>query len=265
MKKQQFTFRRAIFAVFLYFITAFGYSQSYNFTAISVEAGLSQSQVNCIMEDSRGFLWVGTAGGGINQFDGNKFRVYEEKDGLAGNIVNAIEEDHNGNIWIGSTWGGLSIFDGKDFKIYNKENGLLESGGVISICRGKNNQMIVAFKSGINIIEGKAISTFHNDIFANHKISKLFRDKSGNVWILTDKTLFIYNGYSLVDLGHVFKVDFTFSAIAQDKSGNIWLGTKGNGIFILEKSSSDKYVLIPYNKNEQLSRIHIQSILIDRF
>lgn len=264
MTKQYITFHRFFLAVFLYLLVFVSRSQTYNFTPISVEAGLSQSQVNCIMEDSRGFLWIGTAGGGVNQYDGNKFKVYEEKDGLAGNIVNAIEEDHNGNIWIGSTWGGLSIFDGKNFKIYNKENGLLESGGVISICRGKNNQMIVAFKTGINIIEGKAISAFHSDIFANHKISKLFRDKSGNVWILTDRTLFIYNGYSLVDLGHAFKIDFVFSAIAQDKNGNIWLGTKGNGIFILEKSVGDKYLLIPYNKNEQLSRIQVQSILIDK-
>ena len=124
--------------------------------------------------------------------------------------------------------------------------------------------MLVAFKKGINIIEGKSISTFHNDIFANHIISKLFKDRSGNGWILTDKTLFIYNGYSLVDIGQAFKIDFVFSAIAQDKNGNIWLGTKGNGMFILSKSDNDKYILIPYNKNEQLSRIQVQSILIDK-
>ena len=90
MTKQQFTFRRIFFAVYLYLIAFSIQSQTYNFTAISVEAGLSQSQVNCIMEDSRGFLWIGTAGGGINQYDGNKFKVYEEKDGLAGNIFNSI-------------------------------------------------------------------------------------------------------------------------------------------------------------------------------
>ncbi|HEY1040319.1 MAG TPA: two-component regulator propeller domain-containing protein, partial [Bacteroidia bacterium] len=78
------------------------------------------------------------------------------------------------------------------------------------------------------------------------------------------KTLFIYNGYSLVDLDHAFNIDIVFSAIAQDKNGDIWLGTKGHGLFILSKSVSDKYVLIPYNKSEQLNSIQVQSILIDK-
>jgi ligand-binding sensor domain-containing protein/two-component sensor histidine kinase len=250
-----------VIALFTFFRLS---SQTYHFTAISVEHGLSQSQVNCIMEDSRGFLWIGTAGGGINEYDGNTFKVYDEKDGLAGNIVNTIEEDHNGNIWVGSTWGGLSIFDGKKFRVLTKDDGLRESGGVISICRAKNNQMLVAFDHGIDILEGKSISEFHSEIFANHKIYKLFRDKSGNIWILTDKSLFIYNGYSLVDLNSAFDIHFPFSSIAQDKNGNIWLGSYGNGLYILSKAHNDKYILTPYTKNEQLNQISAQSILIDK-
>ena len=77
--------------------------------------GLSQSQVNVIFEDSRGYLWFGTAGGGVCQYDGINFKQYEEKDGLGGPIVTGIAETSNGNIWIGATWGGVSRFNGKTF------------------------------------------------------------------------------------------------------------------------------------------------------
>ena len=50
--------------------------QQYNFTNYSVSEGLSQSVVNCIYEDHRGFLWFGTNTGGLDRFDGIKFTNY---------------------------------------------------------------------------------------------------------------------------------------------------------------------------------------------
>jgi hypothetical protein len=45
------------------------------FEHLSLEQGLSQSSVFCILQDSKGFLWVGTQDG-LNKYDGYGFTVY---------------------------------------------------------------------------------------------------------------------------------------------------------------------------------------------
>ncbi|TWW00081.1 two-component regulator propeller domain-containing protein [Chitinophaga pinensis] len=60
-------------------------------------------------EDSKGFIWIGTDGGGLNRFDRKTgtFRHYQydafNKNTLGSNEVLAITEDSKGNIWVG-TW-----------------------------------------------------------------------------------------------------------------------------------------------------------------
>ena len=67
-------------------------AQTYNFEYYNVEEGLSQSRVTSIMQDDRGYLWVGTHGGGLCKFDGVDFVKYSEKNGLSGNIVTLLGE-----------------------------------------------------------------------------------------------------------------------------------------------------------------------------
>lgn len=71
--------------------------------------GLSQSAVNCIHQDRRGFLWIGTEDG-LNRYDGYSFTVFRrdpaDPGSLAHNFVWAVEEDAEGGLWVG-TEGGL--------------------------------------------------------------------------------------------------------------------------------------------------------------
>lgn len=84
-------------------------AQESNIVQFSIPEGLPQSQVNKILFDSRGMLWVATSGGGIASFDGNSFMTLDEKNGLAGNIVLDLEENNNGKIYTFSSWGGISV------------------------------------------------------------------------------------------------------------------------------------------------------------
>lgn len=49
---------------------------SLKFEKLSVEHGLSQSNVNTILQDSKGFLWFGTDEG-LNKYDGYSFAIYK--------------------------------------------------------------------------------------------------------------------------------------------------------------------------------------------
>ena len=114
-----------ILLIFIWHLLPTAFAQQYNFETFSVNEGLAQSQVNTIMEDSRGYLWFGTAGGGICKFDGYNFTQYSENDGLCGPIVTSIAEDANGNIWLGASWGGISKYNGKTFRNFTKKDGLV--------------------------------------------------------------------------------------------------------------------------------------------
>lgn len=47
----------------------------YYFQLITIEKGLSQSTVNCILIDHKGLMWIGTSSG-LNSFDRHEIKSY---------------------------------------------------------------------------------------------------------------------------------------------------------------------------------------------
>ena len=74
-------------------------AQSYGFLNWSVEDGLPQSQVTALTQDARGYLWVGTHGGGVARFDGRNFKTFDVADGLADNFVRGLAADPVGTVY----------------------------------------------------------------------------------------------------------------------------------------------------------------------
>ncbi|MBK6995305.1 MAG: hypothetical protein IPH31_10385 [Lewinellaceae bacterium] len=85
------------------------------FTTWSLNENLPQSQVFAMCEDAKGYLWLGTQGGGVCRFDGIRFDVFTTTEGLPSNYIQAVYEDHRGRLWVGTN-GGLCFFDGKRFQ-----------------------------------------------------------------------------------------------------------------------------------------------------
>ena len=87
-----------------------------NIRYITSDEGLSQNEVTSILQDKKGFLWVGTRGG-LNKYDGNTIKVYQNELGnsnsLSNNSVETLFEDSNGLIWIGTKSNGVSIYNPK--------------------------------------------------------------------------------------------------------------------------------------------------------
>jgi signal transduction histidine kinase/ligand-binding sensor domain-containing protein len=88
---------------------------------------LSHNAVFAIYEDRAGRLWIGTYGGGLNQFDraAGKFTRYTTQEGLANNVVYGILEDGDGQLWLSTNY-GLSRFNPQTrvFRNYDKADGL---------------------------------------------------------------------------------------------------------------------------------------------
>src|SRR5436305_9216349 len=81
----------------------FGQKKQLGFDHFKTNNGLSQSNVLCILQDSKGFMWFGTREG-LNKYDGYKFTVYKNdpknKNSIGGNFISSVIEDHEGNLWI---------------------------------------------------------------------------------------------------------------------------------------------------------------------
>jgi len=71
-------------------------------------------------------IWVGTWGGGVSHFDGERWSNLTAADGLAGNIVYSIAQTPDGALWFG-THRGLSRFDGERWQTIDRRDGLLEN------------------------------------------------------------------------------------------------------------------------------------------
>jgi signal transduction histidine kinase/ligand-binding sensor domain-containing protein/DNA-binding response OmpR family regulator len=87
----------------------------------TMKEGLSNEYVLCLLQDSQGFLWMGTQGG-LNKFDGYHFTTYRENpsdsNSLSNNFIHSLWEDKQQRLWIG-TRTGLDLFDLRTEKFHH--------------------------------------------------------------------------------------------------------------------------------------------------
>ncbi|MCR4582734.1 MAG: hypothetical protein K5764_04180, partial [Prevotella sp.] len=82
------------------------------FKTLDARNGLTSSQVNCIMKDSRGFMWFGTPAG-LYRFDGYVFKNFQSdsQDGssLSNSYINSLQETLDGNLLV-ETASGYCVY-----------------------------------------------------------------------------------------------------------------------------------------------------------
>jgi ligand-binding sensor domain-containing protein/serine phosphatase RsbU (regulator of sigma subunit) len=243
--------RVIIFFVFLSLFQDVMFSQQYFFKKYSVEEGLPQSSVHCILQDSRGYIWIGTDGGGVARFDGQKFETLTKNDGLSGNIIRSLFEDSKGNIWIG-TENGLTFYDGFKFAPIGKKEGL-KGTSIMKILEGSNGIIwIASADSGLaRLTYGDSISIMNytsDDGLISNFIFDIYEDQEKRLW------LGMLGGVNIVEFEDdsskkIKRVNRQYiksnsvvnvTSILPDRKGTIWLGTTNHGLFEAELSSDTK-------------------------
>ena len=70
----------------------------------SSDKELSNSLINKVYQDRRGFIWISTENG-LNRFDGNRFTIYKhnsaDSTSLKNNYVRTVFDDSSRRFWIG--------------------------------------------------------------------------------------------------------------------------------------------------------------------
>ena len=76
-----------------------------------VDTAYNPNYIVALEVDRNGIVWVGTWGGGLARFDGEKFTNYTVREGLPSNHVFMLHEDRNGILWVGTSNGLVRFSD----------------------------------------------------------------------------------------------------------------------------------------------------------
>lgn len=105
-----------IFLSFCFLVYAHSVSsqnEKYTFSHLNVNHGLSNNQINTILKDSRGFMWIGTMTG-LNRYDGYNVKIFrhdsEDSTSLNDTYINDIFEGPEGTLWV-TTRRGMNVYD----------------------------------------------------------------------------------------------------------------------------------------------------------
>lgn len=170
-------------------------------------AGLINNNVFCLMEDSKGNLWVGTNGDGVSIYNPTTktFKTLHKSTAATGGLrlptngyIRALEEDNKGSIWIGSHGSGLAVFNptSQSFKLFNKSNSRLPNDVVLCITRDRSQNIWVGTRGGLsrfNKNTGQFTSYSEKDGLSNAVVYEIIEDVNGLLWVSTNSGISSFN------------------------------------------------------------------------
>ena len=240
---------------------AFAGQDRIDFDRLSLEDGLSQSIIEQIVQDQKGFMWFATENG-LNRFDGYRFSVFKNIPGnpnsLSYNELKALYEDSEGILWVGIFESGLNSFNPATEEVVryrhnNDDPASLGGETVRCILEDRSGRLWIGTQDGgLDRLDRETGEFSHyrmeetTPTAAGHDdIRVIFQDREGALWIGT-------NGGGLVrfnpDSGaftrflsdrqnpHSLSDDRVF-AILEDHTGALWIGTYGGGLDVFDRAT----------------------------
>lgn len=270
--------------LFLVAISTQSFSQQPNlkFEHLGTQERLSHSNVICIFQDSRGFMWFGTRDG-LNRYDGYSFTVFKnnknDKHSLSSNIINDIVEDSDGVLWVATWGGGLNQFNHESEKFTSYKHNQNKAGSISSdlinsiIVDSEGTLWIGTDDGGLDRFNrnNKTFTHFTTEknnpnSLSQNSIKDIFEDHQHNLWIATsDKGLNQYNrkNKSFYRYQHNDAKPSSISSdntqvIFEDSKHRLWIGTRGGGLNLFNPSTGEFNNLLkntPHNSSKVLDVI----------
>jgi len=155
-------------------------------------------EVNAILADRQGSLWVGTSGSGLVRLSGGKISSFTVEDGLSDKAVLSLFEDQQGNIWVGTSNGLDRFRDAKLTTIGAKEG--LPSSRTQSILGAKDGSLFVFCENGglARLKDGVPTLISRKEDASTYYGHTLYESKDGSVWAGTSAGLVQYGENRLI-------------------------------------------------------------------
>ncbi len=180
---------------------------------IHVDKLLSQNTVKCILQDKKGFFWIGTRSG-LNKFDGVDIKLFDNNKGdnsFANIFVSEIIEDNQGDIWIATYGDGVFRYDEY-------------SNSFDQLAHDPNN----------------------SNSLSNNKVKTLYQDKDGIYWFGTedgglnryDKATGVFTRYKHNSHDPLSISSNEITHIIEDENDNLWVATWKGGLNLFDRQAS---------------------------
>ncbi|HEY3400595.1 MAG TPA: two-component regulator propeller domain-containing protein [Geothrix sp.] len=153
------------------------------FRRFGLRDGLPQSQVTTLLEDRRGFLWVGTNTGGVARLGASGFRTFAGPQGLKALFIRSLLEAPSGSIWVASQEGVAEI-RGDMVLNYRADQGQESfEGGALGL--DAQDAVLVGNRHGLFRLEGgRFVPVPLPAPWPGGPVRRLARDSAKGVWIL---------------------------------------------------------------------------------
>src|SRR3984957_12928898 len=219
--------------------------------------GLPQGTVYATLQDSQGFVWLGTEDG-LVRFDGREMVRYayspSARGGLPGNFIGQIAEDARHDLWIAIKDAGIARWNrGSDtFTVYRHDpanQGSLASDAANTVLVDARGRVWIGMRdAGLDLLDPASgrIQHLRHDAnvsasLSSDRIYSLALDRSGTVWIGTEAGLdrALPNG-GFTHFSHVAGDPSTLggdqvSSVLEDRGGSFWVGTLDGGLTRMDR------------------------------
>ncbi|MDH3649426.1 MAG: histidine kinase [Saprospiraceae bacterium] len=225
----------------------------------------NEGDVQSVLRDKKGRLWVGTQHGLYNLHNG----ALEPFKNITSNVL-SLFEDSGANLWVGTFGDGLICINSERnslFAITEKEG--LSNGSILSI-EGYENHIWLGTLGGVNeiVIRSPEIPRANNLIIKKFDrsggidadfIYRVYRDDNGVIWIGTDgKGVVRMDNHSVMNLfeQEVLPVRTVYGFT--ELQNELWMAAPGDGIYKFDGSTHKKYSL-----DQGLTSLNMSSIAVD--
>lgn len=250
--------RRASSIWFLFLtVVCQGQKESFEFQHLNAEQGLSHNIVNCVIQDRRSYIWIGTRKG-LDRYDGHFVKSLETLEpqlkAYLGDEISCSYLDGRGRLWFGTT--GLICYDPEShyFHRYLKGDGSgLSSNDITKIVEDEFGNLWIATRIGLNLFNSRdqKFRTFLHDtlstvqeVYSRNRITDMVPDLEGNIWISCIIGLYRFSisehrftGF-LIDSLHPNSTKANkINALSFDCNGKLWLAFQGRGLCLFDLKS----------------------------
>ena len=210
------------------------------FAHLGLEDGLPQLDIRAILQDSLGFIWMGTEGG-LVRYDGTRVRVFapEPFDTTSLRSPWAVDllEDADGGFWVATSGGGLNRYD-----------------------------------LSTHTFEHQALTPPDTTAALSEELSGLAQGEEGVLWVG-----YRFDGVDRFDsrTGETRRIgaasgserglsDLVVTAIAESRGGGAWVGTGDGGLHRLDASGGVRHVPAPTGTGVFAEGTPVRTVLEDR-